>query len=129
VLSYHVLLTPHHCSWHSLSYDSWSEEGENAQVCQDARNALGQALSGALLVASSKPIKDDDSDPPCIRAKREYDEIADTCGGSFKCIGDGSTDVLEVEVNVNGPKLVARRLAAATVMGTGAIGRQPLGHG
>ena len=129
VLSYHVLLTPHHCSWHSLSYDSWSEEGENAQVCQDARNALGQALSGALLVASSKPIKDDDSDPPCIRAKREYDEIADTCGGSFKCVGDASPDVLEVEVSVNGPKLVARRLAAATVMGTGAIGRQPLGHG
>ncbi|PWG73585.1 metallohydrolase, partial [Enterococcus hirae] len=76
VLSYDVLLTPHHCSWHSLSYDSWSEYGEEAEVCRGARNALSQTKTGATLVASSKPVADDDSDPPCIRAKREYSDIA-----------------------------------------------------
>jgi len=129
VLSYHLLLTPHHCSWHSLSYDSWSEYGEDAEVCEDARSALSQAKSGATLVASSKPVADDDSDPPCIRAKLEYDDVAERCGGNFKCVGDTSPETLQIEVGPNGPKVTAQRLAAATVMGSGAIGRQPVGHG
>ena len=51
-LSYDILQTPHHCSWHSLSYDSWSDLGEDAEVCEDARNALSQARSGATIVSS-----------------------------------------------------------------------------
>ena len=129
VLSYDVLLTPHHCSWHSLSYDSWSENGEAAEVCREARNALSQTRAGAALVASSKPVADDDSDPPCIRAKREYDDIAVDCRGSFRCVGDTSPETLQIEVGSNGPKVTARRLAAATVMGSGVIGSQPVGHG
>ena len=68
-LSYDILQTPHHCSWHSLSYDSWSEKGEDAEICRDALDALSQARGGATIIASSNPIKDDDNDPPCIRAK------------------------------------------------------------
>ena len=129
VLSYDVLLTPHHCSWHSLSYDSWRENGEAAEVCREARNALSQTRAGAALVASSKPVADDNSDPPCIRAKREYDDIAKDCRGSFRCVGDTSPETLQIEVSSNGPKVTARRLAAATVMGSGVIGSQPVGHG
>lgn len=129
VLSYDVLLTPHHCSWHSLSYYSWSKCGEGAEICREARNALGQTKAGAILVASSKPVADDDSDPPCIRAKREYDAIAKDCGGSFRCVGDTSPETLQIEVGPNGAKLTARRLAAATVMGSGVVARQPVGHG
>lgn len=129
LLSYDVLLTPHHCSWRSLSYDSWSECGEKAKVCWKARNALSQVKAGATLVASSKPVADDDSDPPCIRAKREYDDIAKDCSGSFKCVGDISPETLLIEVGPNGPKVTAHRLAAATVMGSGVIGSQPVGHG
>ena len=70
-LSYDLLLAPHHCSWHSLSHDSWSKKGADGEVSANARDALGQARSGATIVASSKPIKDDDSDPPCIGAKQE----------------------------------------------------------
>lgn len=132
-LSYDVLLTPHHCSWHSLSYDSWSDLGEDAQVCQAARNALSQGRGGALLIASSNPVKDDDNDPPCIRAKREYGNIAGEFSGEFKCVGElpseESPDVLEVEITKNGPKRLVKHLASATILGTGAIGREPLGHG
>ncbi len=71
-LQYNMLQTPHHCSWHSLSYDSWSDLGGDAEVCKDARSALSQILPGGIIVASSCPIHDDDSDPPCIGAKREY---------------------------------------------------------
>ena len=31
VLAYDMLLSPHHCSWHSLSYDSRSEKGDKAK--------------------------------------------------------------------------------------------------
>lgn len=132
-LTYDVLQTPHHCSWHSLSYDSWSDMGESAEVCQAARDALSQGRSGALLIASSNPVKDDDNDPPCIRAKREYVDMAGDFSGEFKCVGElpseDNPDVLEVEVTKNGPKPLMRYLASATILGTGAIGRQPLGHG
>lgn len=132
-LSFDILQTPHHCSWRSLSYDSWSELGENAEVCEDARSALSQARDGALIVASSKPIKDDDNDPPCIRAKREYVEIADDVSGTFKCVGEHPSaknpDVLEIEVGPNGPKLRTKQMAAAAVLGSGVVGSQPLAHG
>lgn len=132
-LSYDVLLVPHHCSWHCLSYDSWRELREEAEVSKAARNALSQARPGALLVSSSNAIKDDDNDPPCIRAKREYEEIADDCSGDFKYVGkhpsEAHADVLEVEITRNGPKLVAKYMAPASVLGAGAVGRQLLGHG
>ncbi|MEW8418838.1 MAG: metallohydrolase [Candidatus Thiodiazotropha endolucinida] len=132
-LTYDVLLTPHHCSWHSLSYDSWSDLGENAKVSRAARDALAQGQSGALLIASSNTVKDDKNDPPCIRAKREYEAIAGQFSGEFKCIGElpsaSNPDVLEIEVSRNGPKRLIKNLSSATILGTGAIGRQPLGHG
>lgn len=86
VLEYDLLLTPHHCSWHSLSHDSWSELRDDAEVSQEARCALSQTRPGAILVASSVPIKDDDNDPPCYGAKKEYEGIAKDAGGRFVCI-------------------------------------------
>lgn len=132
-LSYDILQAPHHCSWHSLSYDSWSDLGEDAVVCWEARNALSQARSGASIVASSDPIKDDDNDPPCIRAKREYVSIADGVKGVFKCVGEypseQSPDVMEFEIGENGTRLKTKLMTATTVLGAGSIGRQPHSHG
>lgn len=127
-LDYDLLQAPHHCSWHSLSYDSWSEMREDAQVCDDAREALSQARDGAIIIASSCPILDDDNNPPCIRAKREYTAMANNVGGSFKCAGD-SSDVLAYEIKKAGPRLKTPLMKSASVVGTGLIGRQPLAHG
>ena len=49
---------------------------------------VSQARDGAIIVASCKPISDDDSDPPCIRAKREYQAIVDDAKGAFYCTGE-----------------------------------------
>lgn len=128
-LEYDVLIAPHHCSWHSLSYDSWSEMGERAKVSEPARSALGQALDGALIVASSKTIKDDENDPPCIRAKREYLDILDPVKGEFKCVADGpGDDPLAIEVTSAGPRIKRAAFAVSVAAGTG-IGSQPLAHG
>jgi hypothetical protein len=129
--SYDVLQAPHHCSWHSLSYDSWSEYGEDAEVCGDARSALAQTRKGAVIVASSNAIKDDDFDPPCIRAKSEYQSIVKDVGGSFVCVSEPEKNpgVVEFEISKNGPRLLTRITKAAVITGSGAIGRQPLPHG
>jgi hypothetical protein len=128
-LAYDVLIAPHHCSWRSLSYDSWSEKGEKAKVNAGARNALGQALSAAFVIASSKRVVDDDDDPPCIRAKREYLDILAGVNGEFKCVADGTGDKpLTIEVLSSGTKI--KRVAFATALGLGTgIGSQPLAHG
>jgi len=88
VLAYDVLLCPHHCSWHSLSYDSRSEKGENAKVCDAARSALSQIKTGGKIISSSCPIKDDDCDPPSYAAKQEYEAMAEDADGEFLCVGE-----------------------------------------
>jgi len=133
LLSYHMLQAPHHCSWHTLSYDSWSEKGEDAQVSQTARFALSQALPGARIISSSKAIDDDENDPPCIRAKREYEAIVkDTAvSGDFFCTGEHPSRrapaPLEFEVSRYGFTL--KNSPTSSTTSTGAIGSQPLPHG
>lgn len=109
VLEYHILEAPHHCSWHTLSEESWSDSKGKATASPDARKALGQALNAAYVVASSEPIKDDDNDPPCIGAKREYEDILSGVEGSFvntaKHTVKGEAVPMEFEVCVTGPVL------------------------
>jgi hypothetical protein len=131
--TYDILQAPHHCSWHSLSYDSWSDYGEEAEICSDARSALSQTRRGAVVIASSNPIKDDENDPPCIRAKREYVAIAKEAGGSFLCVGEHPNEekpeTVEFEIGQHGPRRKSQPMKAAAVVGAGSIGSQPLAHG
>lgn len=125
VLEYDLLLAPHHCSWRTLSYDSWSENGEKAKLNEGARNALGQARNGATIVSSSKEILDDDVDPPNIRAKREYKSILKDVDGWFGCTGDLKDEaVLEFTVESGGKVkrvAVAAALAGAAASSVGAV--------
>lgn len=105
-LDYDILLTPHHCSWHSLSYDSESE-CDDPQVSEDAKNALSQAKEGAYAMASSKPIKDDDETPPSQLAKNEYVGIV---GHSrFLCTGEHPDEKhpqpIVMNLTADGPQL------------------------
>ncbi|MXO60918.1 hypothetical protein GRI89_15350 [Altererythrobacter salegens] len=133
-LNYDILQAPHHCSWHSLSYDSWSEMGEDAKVCEAARNALGQIRKGAIVVASSKKIDPNDSDPPCDRAKREYIAIVDGKNDRFICVADVWEDEersLEYEITASGITKTVKSAAkaAAAAMGIGATASQARAHG
>lgn len=127
-LGYDLLQAPHHCSWHSLSWDSWSQMGESAAVSDKARDALGQARSGATIVASSKPVKDDENDPPCIRAKREYESILKPVSGKFVCVGDGGPDPLAYDVEPGGLK-ERSKAATASFAAPAYIGQKPVSHG
>ncbi|GEP00724.1 metallohydrolase [Methylobacterium haplocladii] len=128
-LAYEVLLAPHHCSWHSLSWDSWSEKRERARVSQKARDALGQAAPGAHILSSSCEIKDNENDPPCIRAKREYLAILKPGCGALRCVADEPDDKpLEMQVTYYGPKPSRWATVAGGALGTG-VGTEALGHG
>ncbi|WP_120800259.1 metallohydrolase [Thiocapsa rosea] len=126
-LDYDLLLTPHHCSWHSLSYDSWSDLGDDAEVSPDARNALSQARGGAYLVSSSKEILDDNNDPPCIRAKREYEAIAKEASGLFKRVTGPKPS--KYIISSDGPRFETQLSSRVAVTGGGAVGGQALPHG
>ncbi|OQX67093.1 MAG: hypothetical protein B6A08_17165 [Sorangiineae bacterium NIC37A_2] len=126
-LEYDLLQAPHHCSWHSLSSDSWSKS-KSPKVSADAKSALSQTRPGAFVVASSNKIEDDDNDPPCIGAKREYTKIVSAVSGEFVCVGDPKVSKARVfEVFRDGPRLTPLRTTAAS--GGGVIGTVPLQHG
>lgn len=134
VLDYDLLCAPHHCSWHSLSYDSWSEMRRKAVVSEEARKALAQALDGAVIVASSNEIKDDDVDPPCIRAKEEYESILKDVSGEFyntACYPDTKNpEPLVFEVTAGGigkPSKKSDKGAASAAIAT--FASQPRVHG
>lgn len=133
-LSYDILQAPHHCSWRSLSYDSYSTFGEDAEVCEDARNALAQIRKGAIVVASSKAIDPEEADPPSDRAKREYISIVDGKSDRFICVADIWDDeerALQYEITSSGVTKVVKSAAKAAVaaLGIGATAAQARQHG
>lgn len=133
-LSYDILQAPHHCSWHSLSYDSYSTYGEDAEVCDDARSALAQIRKGAIVVASSKEIDPEEADPPSDRAKREYISIVDGKSDRFICVADVWEDegrALQYEITSSGITKVVKSAAKAAVaaLGIGATAAQARAHG
>lgn len=133
-LQYDVLQTPHHCSWHTLSYDSFSDLGEDAEVNDDARSALAQTRKGAIIVASCKTIDPENCDPPSDRAKREYISILDEDDERFLCVADfwdAEGRALEYEITSSGIIKQAKSAAKAAVaaLGVGATAAEARGHG
>lgn len=133
VLEYDLMQAPHHCSWHSLSYDSWSKLGEKVQIDADARSALSQTRNGAIVVASCKPIADDDSDPPCIRAKREYGAIVNDAKGAFYCTGEypnaKAVEPLVFTVTSQGVQPPSKKETGSKAAAVITSARTPMPHG
>jgi len=132
-IEYDLLLAPHHCSWHSISQDSWSKD-ENPQVSKDAKAALSQAHEGALIISSSKRIRNDKNDPPCWGAKKEYLSITQKVDGEFHCTGEypnkEAPEPLVFKITKEGPQLPAEKSVAVTGAAvTSGSTREPRYHG
>ena len=129
-LKYDVLLTPHHCSWHTLSGDSISKLGDKAKVSPDAKSALSQANQFARVFASCKKIRDDDDDPPSYKAKLEYKGIATGVRGSFYESSEFGGKPYELEITAAGPSPKTPRSSGGGGNGTNAaVGSTIIGHG
>jgi len=122
-LDYDILYAPHHCSWHSLSYDSQSDD-DDPQICEDAKKALSQCKDSAFIVSQSKIIKDSDEDPPSEAAKEEYVDIVGS--EQFFCTNEHPNkekpEPLEFNLTGDGPQKKGvkekSKLAAAALSST-----------
>lgn len=65
-LKWDLFLAPHHCSWKFFSED------HDADICESSKVILDLKRKGAIIVASCKPIKDDDDNPPDYAATKLY---------------------------------------------------------
>jgi len=82
-LEWDLLLSPHHCSW-SFFNDTPYEDHKEPQ--QSSLDVLEHHRTGAFVVASSKPIKDDDCNPPHYPAAEEYKKSVGK--DRFYCTGE-----------------------------------------
>lgn len=129
-LEYDILLAPHHCSWHSLSYDSWSQS-DDPKVSDQAKKALSQAKEGAFIVSSSKPIKEGDDDPPSYAAKKEYLTIVNK--EHFLCTGEypkeNDVEPITIKLTSDGPQLKSPKSKSRYSSVLGASTSEPFSHG
>jgi hypothetical protein len=107
-LQYDILYAPHHCSWHSLSYDSQSDENVDPQICEKAKKALSQKRLGAFIVSQSKVISGKDEDPPSVEAKKEYEGIVGS--SQFICTNEypkaEEPEPIEFNLTASGPQKI-----------------------
>jgi hypothetical protein len=82
-LQWDLLLSPHHCSW---SFFNNTPHADNKDPQQSSLDVLDRRREGAFVVASSKPIKDDDCNPPHYAAKQEYVKVVGEA--KFYCVGE-----------------------------------------
>jgi hypothetical protein len=71
-LEWDLFLAPHHCSWTFFSENDYKDDSIPSK---ESMELLNNKRDGAIIVASCKPIKDDDDNPPHYLAAEKYKEI------------------------------------------------------
>ena len=98
------------------------------------QSALSQVRDGSFIVSSSKPIKNDKSDPPCWGAKIEYLSIIEPVEGKFYCTGEHpneeAPEPLTFKISKEGPQPPSKKSESITGVAVGAgSSREPRYHG
>lgn len=74
-LYFDIFMAPHHCSWTYFN-DVPYKKGETDEPVESSKNLIkDHKMKGAVIIASSKQIKDDDDNPPHYPAKEEYEKL------------------------------------------------------
>ena len=106
-LEWDLLLAPHHCSW-----TFFNENGDDP--LETSLHLLKQNREGASVISSSKPIKDDDDNPPSHRAQKEY--VKSVGKDNFLCTGSnlsksGDPEPICFVMSKNGPSISSSQKA------------------
>jgi len=102
-LAWDLFLAPHHCSWTFFSELSSEENTPSERILSFLEEGKRE---GAIVVASSKPIKDDDDNPPHYNAAILYKEKVGK--DRFFCTSEYPTEekpeALYFRMTKNGPQ-------------------------
>ena len=102
-LNFDIFMAPHHCSWTYFN-DVPYKKGETDDPVESSKNLIrDHKMKGAVIIASSKQIKDDDDNPPHYPAKEEYVEL----------IGAGKFISLAEEPDSKNPKPVVYEVTSS----------------
>ena len=104
-LKWDIFLSPHHCSWSFFSREPYKDNKTPSEKCL---KLLRKGREGAFVVASCKPIKRDDDNPPHYAAKQQYIKIAGE-KKFFATMEYPNADKplpLELRLTKNGPQIV-----------------------
>jgi hypothetical protein len=71
-LQWDIFMAPHHCSWSFFSEEPYKD---NKEPSEDSLKILDKKRDGAIIVASCKPIKNDDDNPPHFAAAKLYEKV------------------------------------------------------
>lgn len=86
-LSWDLFLASHHCSWSVFNLRPSTDDSEPSEK---VLHLLNLKRGNAYIVASSKPILDDDKNPPSYRAKQIY--VKKVGNDRFLCTGEHPTE-------------------------------------
>lgn len=71
-LDFDIFMAPHHCSW-TFFNDVPYKKGETDKPIESSKALIkDHKTNGAVIIASSKQVKNDDDNPPHYPAKEEY---------------------------------------------------------
>lgn len=71
-LGFDIFMAPHHCSWTYFSNVPY-KKGETDKPVESSKTLIkDHKTNGAIIIASSKQIKNDEDNPPHYPAKEEY---------------------------------------------------------
>ncbi|MCL2165214.1 MAG: hypothetical protein FWH55_12710 [Oscillospiraceae bacterium] len=117
-MMFDVLIAPHHCSWHSIS----NEDSKTGEAHDTIKQFLDASRDKAHVIASSKPIKRDNDNPPSYRAKNVYLKHLDNtdrfiCLGEYPSEAENKPLILDVSfqgITVDGPGEISEKPAASS---------------
>ena len=102
-LDFDIFMAPHHCSWTYFN-DVPYKKGETDEPVESSKDLIkDHKTKGAVIIASSKQIKDDDDNPPHYPAKEEY----------VKLIGSDKFISLAEEPDTKKPKPVVYEVTSS----------------
>lgn len=117
-LEYDVWLSTHHCSWSAFNETPYRDNPEPSEAVIEL---LNHGRDGARIIASSKPVRQDDDDPPHYAAKQEYTQIVGD--DRFHCTmehpDEASPKPLVFDIESQGPSVERISASAAPISGLG----------
>lgn len=118
-LQWDLFLAPHHCSW---SFFSDQPHKDNKIPAKDSLTILSKKVGDGVVIASCKPIKDDDDNPPHYAAKVQY--VKAVGEKKFYSLSERPDEKQPLpttfEISANGPVLMDTK-AAGVIASSAAI--------